>query len=153
MRNKLTPALLAFAALLCGGASAEAQNPAALEEEQEIFISIKCGPGWSIREHPMPDGEVVVVEARKYGSVALADAAGEHRLWSADEVIARAYFVDEKGRPRPRDVARFGSRVVRLERDGEWLYSTEVASLESLLKFEAYEERQRRGRPASPPEK
>jgi hypothetical protein len=156
MGNKILrrSALLA-AVLLISSASALAQSGTVVEEPDEYgFPSISCGAGRATYEYQSHSGEKLVVFARKYESVKLADESLERSVKSAVKVLERWNLVDEHGDPIGlRVIAQFPDKAVILERKGLWLSSTEAASLESLMKFDAYEKRNRRARSSTPPNK
>jgi hypothetical protein len=144
---------LLAAVLLISSAAALAQSGTIVEEPDEYgFPSISCGAGRATYEYQSRSGEKIVVFARKYETAHFADETLERGLKSAVKVLERERLVDGQGNPLGRRViAQFPDKVVILERKGQWLYSTDAASLESLMKFDAYEKRNQRARARTPP--
>jgi hypothetical protein len=156
MGNKILRwSTLLAAVLLISSTTALAQSGAGVEEPDEYgFPSITCGAGRATYEYQSRSGEKIVIFARKYESVKLADESLERIVKSGVKVLERGNLVDEQGDPIGlRVLAQFPDKAVILERKGLWLSSTEAASLESLMKFDAYEKGNRHARSNTPPNK
>jgi hypothetical protein len=156
MRNKILWRFTLLAAvLLISRTAAVAQSATVVEEPDEYgFLSISCGAGRATYEYQSRSGEKIVVFARKYESVKLADEVLERSVKSALKVLERENPVNEQGPPLGlRVIAQFPDKVVIFERKGLWLSSTEAASLEGLMKFDAYEKRTQRARSGTRPNK
>jgi hypothetical protein len=156
MGNKILKRFTLLAAvLLISSVSAVAQSSTVVEESDEYgFPSINCGAGWATYEYQSRSGEKIVVFARKHESVMLADEALERSLKSVVKVLERENLVDGQGNPLGlRVIVQYPEKAATLERNGLWLYSTEAASLESLMKFDAYEKGKQRNRSSTSPNK
>ena len=141
--TRLTSNRLIIVAALCVGSftSMFAQEPSKWEPDEYGFPSISCGAGKVTFEYQSGSGDKIIVTGRKYQSRVLAEKAMQAILISATEVVERSQPLNEDQYQGPRVVAKFPKKSVIIERIGEWLYSTEAESFDSLIRFDAYEKR------------